>query len=40
MSTRDIRKTLKRMYSVEVSPDLISKVTDGVIDELKEWQEL
>jgi putative transposase len=38
MSTRDIRKTLKRMYSVEVSPDLISRVTDGVIDELKEWQ--
>ena len=38
MSTRDIRKTLKRMYGVEVSPDLISRVTDGVIDELKEWQ--
>jgi putative transposase len=38
MSTRDIRKTLKRMYSVEVSPDLISRVTDGVVDELKEWQ--
>jgi transposase-like protein len=39
MSTRDIRKTLKRMYSVDVSPDLISRVTDGVIDELKEWQQ-
>jgi putative transposase len=38
MSTRDIRKTLKRMYGVEVSPDLISRVTDGVLDELKEWQ--
>jgi putative transposase len=38
MTTRDIRKTLKRMYSVEVSPDLISRVTDGVVDELKEWQ--
>jgi putative transposase len=38
MSTRDIRKTLKRMYSVDVSPDLISRVTDGVVDELKEWQ--
>jgi putative transposase len=38
MTTRDIRKTLKRMYGVEVSPDLISRVTDGVIDELKEWQ--
>jgi len=38
MSTRDIRKTLKRMYSVDVSPDLISRVTDGVVEELKEWQ--
>lgn len=38
MTTRDIRKTLKRMYAVEVSPDLISRVTDGVVDELREWQ--
>jgi putative transposase len=38
LSTRDIRKELKRMYSIEVSPDLISKVTDGVLDELREWQ--
>jgi putative transposase len=38
MSTRDIRKTLKRMYSIEVSADLISRVTDGVLEELKEWQ--
>ncbi len=38
LSTRDIRKELKRMYGVEVSPDLISRVTDGVLDELREWQ--
>ncbi|MGH3430070.1 MAG: IS256 family transposase [Mycobacteriales bacterium] len=38
MTTRDIRKTLKSMYGVEVSPDLISRVTGGVVDELKEWQ--
>lgn len=38
MTTRDIKKTLKRMYDVEVSADLISRVTDGVVDELKEWQ--
>lgn len=38
LSTRDIRRELKRMYGVEVSPDLISKVTDGVLDELREWQ--
>ena len=38
MTTRDITKTLKRMYSVEVSADLISRVTDGVVAELAEWQ--
>lgn len=38
MSTRDIRKTLKRFYDVDVSPDLISRVTDGVLDELAAWQ--
>ena len=38
MSTRDIRRTLKRMYGVDVSPDLVSRVTDGVLDELREWQ--
>jgi putative transposase len=38
MSTRDITNTLKRFYGVDVSPDLISRVTDGVLDELREWQ--
>ena len=38
LSTRDIRKELRRMYGVEVSADLISRVTDGVLDELSEWQ--
>jgi putative transposase len=38
LSTRDIRRELARMYGVEVSPALISKVTDGIVDELNEWQ--
>jgi putative transposase len=38
MTTRDIRRQIRRMYGVEVSPDLISRVTDGVLDELREWQ--
>jgi putative transposase len=38
LSTRDIRKTLKKLYDVDVSPDLISRVTDGVLAELAEWQ--
>jgi putative transposase len=38
MSTRDIRRHLHELYGVDVSPDLISRVTDAVVDELKEWQ--
>jgi putative transposase len=38
MTVRDIRAHLREMYDVEVSPDLISRVTDGVLEELSEWQ--
>ncbi len=38
MSVRDIRSHLAGSYGVEVSPDLISKVTDAVVDELAAWQ--
>lgn len=38
MTTRDIRRHLGQIYGVEVSPDLISRVTDGIVDELNEWQ--
>jgi putative transposase len=38
MTTRDIRAHLREMYDVDVSPDLISRVTDAVVDELAEWQ--
>ena len=38
MTVRDIRAHLREMYQVEVSPDLISRVTDAVVDELAEWQ--
>jgi transposase-like protein len=38
MSTRDIRAHLREMYGVDVSPDLISRVTDAVVEELAEWQ--
>ena len=37
MTTRDIRAHLREMYDVEVSPDLISRVTDAVIEEPAEW---
>jgi transposase-like protein len=38
MTTRDIRAHLREMYDVDVSPDLISRVTDAVVEELVEWQ--
>jgi transposase-like protein len=38
MTTRDIQGHLQDMYQVEVSPDLISTVTAGVIDQVKQWQ--
>ena len=38
MSTRNICETFKEMYDVDVSPTLISKVTDGVMDEVISWQ--
>ena len=38
MTTRDIQAHLQEIYNVEVSPELISTVTDAVMDEVKEWQ--
>ena len=38
MTTRDIQEHLKEIYGVEVSPEFISKVTDEVIEDVKEWQ--
>lgn len=38
LSTREIQQHLEEIYQVEVSPGLISSVTDEVIDEVKAWQ--
>ena len=39
LSTREIQRHLEEIYQVEVSPALISTVTDEVIDEVKAWQD-
>jgi putative transposase len=39
MSVREIQGHLEEIYAVEVSPDLISSVTDAVIDEVRAWQQ-
>jgi transposase-like protein len=38
MTTREIVATFKEMYDADVSPTLISKVTDSVIERVSEWQ--
>jgi putative transposase len=38
MTTREIQGHLEEMYQVEVSPSLISEVTDAVIEEARVWQ--
>jgi putative transposase len=38
MSTRDIQAHVREIYGIEVSPDLVSAVTDQVIDEVTAWQ--
>lgn len=39
MTCREIKAHLEEIYGVEVSPDLISTVTDSVIDEVRTWQQ-
>ena len=38
MTTREIVATFKEMYGADVSPSLISRVTDAVIERVIEWQ--
>ncbi|QFY42418.1 IS256 family transposase [Candidatus Methylospira mobilis] len=38
MTVREIQSHLEEMYGTEVSPSLISSVTDAVIDDAKAWQ--
>ncbi len=39
MSTREITGHLHELYGIDVSPDLISTVTDAVLDEVATWQQ-
>jgi putative transposase len=38
MTVREIQGHLRELYGVDVSPDLISTVTDAVLEEVAEWQ--
>ncbi|KDA60377.1 transposase, Mutator family protein, partial [Escherichia coli 2-011-08_S1_C1] len=38
MTTREIAAVFKELYDADVSPALISKVTDAVMEQVVEWQ--
>src|SRR3546814_1676023 len=38
MTVREIRGHLEELYGIDVSPDLISTVTDAVLETVAEWQ--
>ena len=38
MTVREIQGHLAEIYGTEISPDLISKITDAVIEDAKAWQ--
>jgi putative transposase len=38
MTVRDIHGHLKDIYGVEVSPDLLSSVTNDIMSDMREWQ--
>ena len=38
MSTRDIHDQLQDLYGIELSAEMVSKITDRLLPEIKEWQ--
>lgn len=39
MTVRDIQAHVEELYSHEISKDLISSITDGILEEIKEWRD-
>ena len=39
VSTRDIQKTMREMYGIEVDDSRVSKITDKLLPVIREWQE-
>ncbi len=38
MSTRDIQAHIRELYGLEISPELVSAITNAVLDEVAAWQ--
>jgi transposase-like protein len=39
LSVRDVHAHLREIYRVEVSAELISQITDAVMDDARAWQQ-
>ena len=39
MSTRDIKEQIKGLYDVEISEGLVSKISEHILPEVKQWQD-
>jgi putative transposase len=38
LTTRDIQSHIREIYDVEITPDLVSRITDSVMDDVRDWQ--
>ena len=38
MTVRDIQAHVQELYDHEISKDLVSTITDGVVEEMQEWR--
>ena len=38
MSTRDIHDQLNDLYGIDLSAEMVSKITDKILPQVKEWQ--
>lgn len=38
MSTRDIHDQVKDLYGIDISAEMVSKITERIVPEIKEWQ--
>jgi len=38
MSTRDIHNQIKNLYGIKVSAEMVSRITERLVPEIKEWQ--
>jgi len=39
MSTRDIEEQIREIYGISISAEMVSKITDRIVPEIKEWQQ-